>query len=347
MTEFVTHDYVSAGLVDPRLQHLFPNMIESDRSLNNWKYLRREIPHVWRADKRSPVMGFISVDEATLLHNLALPFAGKRGVEIGCWRGWSTAHIASAGVVLNVIDPVLRDPQTFQEIQGMVSALGAGQRVTLYAGESPATIYPVAEGLDEPWSFAFIDGDHEQDAPTVDAANVVTKMAPDAAIVFHDLASPYVAAGLAYLRDKGWNTKVFQTMQIMGVAWRGDVTIPEHIPDPAVDWSLPEHLHGFAISGETEQARAERLRAAAPRLSGLAVELTTTRDAIAKIEADCAAKLADAQAWITAERDNAERWKKVALDFQALYNSELEARGAKVPAPGSSSDVNPKVASRS
>jgi len=79
-----TWDYVSRGLRDPRLKRLFPQMVAGDRSQNAWPYLRSEIPHSWYVDARFSTMGFLSLDEATLLHALALPFAGKPALEIGC-----------------------------------------------------------------------------------------------------------------------------------------------------------------------------------------------------------------------------------------------------------------------
>jgi predicted O-methyltransferase YrrM len=338
VAEMLTHDYVSPTLTDPGLQFLFPNMVESDRDLNDWKYLRREIPHIWRADQRSPIMGFVSVDEAALLRGLALPFVGRRALEIGCWRGWSTAHIASAGVVLDVIDPVLNDPQIFEEMQTMLSGLGASGRVALYPEKSPGAIFSVAEEHAEPWSFAFIDGDHENDAPSVDAANIAVKMARDAMVVFHDLASPCVGNGLAYLRDKGWNTMIFQTMQIMGVAWRGDVAVPLHIPDPSVDWQIPEHLETYPVSGETVERRVERFQIAAFSNRGLALELAAARAALEKMFADHAAEQSLAQAWIVAERENAKNWAKIAADFQALYCSSvvgpISAQDESAPANG-------------
>ena len=66
--------------------------------------------------------------------------------------------------------------------------------------------------------------------------------------LFHDLAAPAVAQGLDYYRQRGWNTMVYQTKQIMGVAWRGNVKPVEHEPDPQVNWSLPDHLSGYHIS---------------------------------------------------------------------------------------------------
>ncbi len=281
-----TWDYVSPGLVDPDLRRFFPNMALGDRSLNQWRYLRREIPHSWYSDLRTPVMGFVSLDEATLLHNLALPFAGEPALEIGCWRGWSTAHIASAGVLLDVVDPVLRDEAARGEIGAMIEALGAGGRVDLHPGESPDLVWKVASETGRRWRFIFIDGDHEPPAPELDALTIANLAADDALVVFHDLAAPYVAAGLDRMRDAGWSTRVFQTMQIMGAAWRGDIALPAHVPDARIRWELPEHLAGYEISGEDAAARAARFAAIRDDHHRLVRENRALREAIAAMCAE-------------------------------------------------------------
>jgi hypothetical protein len=61
-------------------------------------------------------------------------------------------------------------------------------------------------------------------------------------ILFHDLMVPAVAEGLFYLRDRGWKARLFHTVQIMGVAWRGKIRPVDHQPDPAQVWSMPPHL---------------------------------------------------------------------------------------------------------
>jgi hypothetical protein len=48
--------------------------------------------------------------------------------------------------------------------------------------------------------------------------------------------------GLYYLRDRGWDARVYHTSQIMGVAWRGAVSAIDHVADPAARWPLPERL---------------------------------------------------------------------------------------------------------
>jgi hypothetical protein len=63
-------------------------------------------------------------------------------------------------------------------------------------------------------------------------------------IVFHDLAFPEVVKGFQYFvqRSPEWKTRIYHTQQIMGVAWRGHITPPRHIPDPKFVWTLPQHL---------------------------------------------------------------------------------------------------------
>ncbi|MCI0540366.1 MAG: class I SAM-dependent methyltransferase, partial [Verrucomicrobiales bacterium] len=251
-------DYVSEGLVMIKLDDLFPNMVVGDRSLNTWNYLRCEVPHLWYVDRRSPIMGFISRDEAAILYNLALAVRSKPALEIGCWRGWSTAHIAAAGVALDVIDPILMEDEINQEINAILRAQRT-DRVRLHGGYSPEAIFAAHKTRGEDWGLIFIDGDHEGNAPSIDAANACLFAADDAMILFHDLSSPSVAAGLGLLRERGWNTMVYQTMQIMGVAWRGNVTPVHHIPDPRVNWSLPAHLESYPVSGETLSERCKRL----------------------------------------------------------------------------------------
>ena len=48
--------------------------------------------------------------------------------------------------------------------------------------------------------------------------------------------------------SNGWKTMVYQTAQMMGVAWRGDISPVRHRPDPTQTWRMPEHLEGFAVS---------------------------------------------------------------------------------------------------
>ncbi len=238
-------DYISPGLQVVLPDACFPHMRPGDALHHPWKYLRRDVPHLWYADERFPLMGFLNRDEAILLHNIALQFAGKRALEIGGWVGWSTCHLALAGVTVDVIDPAHEDPSFRAIVEESLGCCGVTERVNLGGGRSPEC---VAE-LGGKWSLFFIDGDHEDPEPVRDALACLPYAADDCAFVFHDLASPAVASGLRLLADKGFDVVVYQTAQIMGMAWRGDVTPVAHIPDPEVAWQCPPHLAGLPISG--------------------------------------------------------------------------------------------------
>jgi cephalosporin hydroxylase len=246
-------DYVSPGFQVIQPDRFFPNMIVGDPSLCGWKYLRGEIPHNWYVDRRHPICGFLSRDEANILYNTALKFKGKRALEVGCWMGWSACHLATAGVNLDIIDPLLsRSPNQESVIGSLESAskaFGTFGEVTLIAGYSPQKVEEIAAQKQRMWSLIFIDGNHDAPYPLKDTISCEKYAEADAMIVFHDLTSPDVAAGLDYLRDRGWKTMIYHTMQIMGVAWRGNVEPVIHEPDPTIDWQLPPHLEGYLVSG--------------------------------------------------------------------------------------------------
>lgn len=238
-------DYISPGLVDPGLIAKFPDLAEGDVSELQWPYLRKDAPHIWRRDlrgKRNPFIGVLSLDEATLLYNNALTFKGRRGLEIGCHYAWSTAHLVSAGLDLDVIDPALGHADQMRDVRGSLQSIGEAR---LWAGFSPNVVPAVRAVKPAAWSFAFIDGYHEGDAPADDARAVLPQLADDALVVFHDLISPHVAAGLAVFADAGWRVGLYNTMQIMGAAWRGKAAPARHIADPDMPAAQAAHLQRF------------------------------------------------------------------------------------------------------
>ncbi|MFT0743552.1 class I SAM-dependent methyltransferase [Synechococcus sp. RC10B2] len=241
------YDYVSPYQRRIHLDYSFPLMTAVDPNCHPWPYLRKEVPHLWHTDLRQPTIGFVSRDEAHILYNTALKFQGKPALEIGCWLGWSTAHLAAGGVVLDVVDPALTNPQIYESVDQSLRSAGVRSNVNLYPGYSPEKVEEIAQENDRRWSLIYIDGNHDAPAPLRDAQVAERYAAEDALVLFHDLASPDVAEGLNYLRDRGWNTMIYQTMQIMGVAWRGNVQPVEHIPDPNMDWTLPEHLKEYPV----------------------------------------------------------------------------------------------------
>ena len=241
-------DYVSPNLTVPNLASHFPNMIIGDKEAVTWPHFRGEIDHTWFVDRRNPHVGFINRDEAAILYSNARLFSGRAGIEIGAWRGWSTCHLLVSGLAsLHVIEPLLSDPEWNREFAAAVKGVGGPERAILVAGPSPAEVIRLGEG-GQRWSFAFIDGDHDGEAPTNDALTCERYLEPTALVLFHDLVSPHVSAALRALDARGWRTMVYQTAQMMGVAFRGDIAPVAHTPDPTQPWSVPDHLKGFKIS---------------------------------------------------------------------------------------------------
>src|SRR5271166_739044 len=242
-------DYVAYNLTAPSLDHLFPNMIEADKSVSTWPYLRRDIDHPFRVDRRNPTVGFINRDEASILYSNARLFAGRKGIEIGAWRGWSTAHLVASGLAtLHVVEPLLADADWRAEFVEVVQGAGGESMTILVPEKSPEAVVRLGDAGVR-WSFAFIDGDHDGEAPTRDALACAPFLEAAAMVVFHDLVSPHVAKGLRALERDGWNVMAYQTAQIVGVAWRGEVVPVAHKPDPTQHWRIPEHLKGIAMSG--------------------------------------------------------------------------------------------------
>lgn len=247
-------DYISPGFEIIQPDQAFPNMVVGDTQTCKWPYLRRDIPHNWYVDQRQPIIGFLSRDEAHILYNTALQFQGKRALEIGCWLGWSACHIALAGLQLDVIDPLLIREEIYETVSNSLESASVLDSVNLIGGYSPQKVEELAANSQGKWSLIFIDGDHDAPGPLKDAIACEKYAEEDAIILFHDLTSPDVAQGLDYFQEKGWNTMIYQTMQIMGVAWRGKVEPVKHIPDPRINWELPLHLQHYVVSGiETNQ----------------------------------------------------------------------------------------------
>jgi hypothetical protein len=242
-------DYVADNLEAPVFDHLFPNMIEADKSASTWPYFRKQIDHPFRVDRRNPTVGFINRDEASILYGNARAFKGRSGIEIGAWRGWSTAYLIASGLApLHVVEPLLADVDWRREFEEVIRGAGGSASTILIPEKSPGAVVRLGESSVR-WSFAFIDGDHDGESPTRDAITLAPYLETAAMVLFHDLVSPHVAAALRALAAEGWSVMAYQTAQMMGVAWRGPVAPVAHRPDPAQHWRVPGHLTGIPISG--------------------------------------------------------------------------------------------------
>lgn len=243
------YDYTPPGFECPDLMPLFPHATAQDPTTVKWPYLRAHVPHVWRSDTRDHKpwkTGNASIEEAACLYTLAKPFAGKRGIEIGTHFGWTAAHLLAAGLRLDCIDPEFNTGGRVAQVSDALNKVQGGGTFRLHGGFSPDMVQEARQAEKAPWSFAFIDGSHDGDGPRNDALAVLPHLAKDAVVVFHDLTSPYVERGLYALKMAGFDTRLYVTMQVLGVAWRGRVSIPKHVRDPNVPPHLPMHLSKYS-----------------------------------------------------------------------------------------------------
>lgn len=246
--EIERYDYVPQGMHDPELLPHFPSAKIKNPWTVNWPHLRPSAPHLFRCDERlssGATIGNASYEEAICLHNIAKLFRGRRGLEIGSHFGWTGAHLLAAGLELDMVDPAFEDPEREEAVRAVLDQIPDARPYRLWARYSPDCLQEVMDASTGPWSFVFIDGDHDGDAPAADARAVIGYCAEDAVIMFHDITSPDVAKGLGACKDAGWNVRLFNTMQVLGVAWRGEVAIPEHVADPNVPRLFYPHLAEF------------------------------------------------------------------------------------------------------
>lgn len=249
--EIDRYDYVPPGMADPKLLDLFPSARPFNPWEAKWPYLRASIPHIFRVDTRNKngfLIGNASYEEAVCLHTIARQFAGKRGLEIGSHFGWTSAHLQAAGLDMDYLDPEFADADRVAAVDEVLKTIDTNRLYRLWPLYSPQAIPQVRKATPYPWSFIFIDGDHDENAPEDDAVAVIGFCAEDAVVVFHDMTSPSVARGLAVFKQAGWQVRLYNTMQVLGIAWRGNVTIPDHVRDPSAFHLFQPHLRDFPLT---------------------------------------------------------------------------------------------------
>lgn len=145
--------------------------------------------------------GWLSLDEARLLHNMAANVRAGCIVEVGCYRGRSTIALAagaSEGVAVHVVDPHAEvwnngtlafaggaDRAAF--FQAMLDS-GFAERINLLNTSSEI----ITPGWTQPVGLLWIDGDHSESGVRRDWACWQPHLTPDAIIAFDDAHDPTV-----------------------------------------------------------------------------------------------------------------------------------------------------------
>jgi len=194
-----------------------------------------------------PGCGFMSHDEAAILYRIAKAVGGD-WIEIGTHTGWSAAHVALGASSVAGIDPELRKPDFWSRADENLTAAGVRERIQLWPMTSAEYFAGYVNGHVDG---AVIDGDHTAPNPLQDAQRALKALKPRGAVVFHDCVGQPVWDGVQFLIDGGFRFHVYSTPQMLTVCWRGDVEMPFHVPDPAIDWTPARAQMPFDWSEES------------------------------------------------------------------------------------------------
>lgn len=241
----IRYDYLPKGFDAPNLLSAGMSLEAVDPSISNWPYLRSEIPHIFRIDRRSKserIIGLASYEEAVVIHNCAKIYKGGNALEIGTHFGWTAYAIATAGLSISCVDVNFN---LASQRNAVGDLLKDHCDFNLHAGFS-LDILPTLQS--KYFDFALIDGSHSGDDPLNDTRAVLQLMKDNSTIIFHDLNAPSVSNALNWLAEQeNWQVGYFKTMQLLGVAWRGSSELPKHLWDRNITLEDPNHLQQIKL----------------------------------------------------------------------------------------------------
>jgi len=175
--------------------------------------------------------GYMHHDEAAILYHIVKAVGGS-WAEIGTHTGWSICHAALAAETVVGIDPEFKQPEFLTRTEENINACDLPINVELYAGLSEE-FFGDNEGR---YDGVIVDGCHSSPAPVHDAQMAWAHLKLRGAVVLHDCVGQPTYDAVQFLIDQGLQWRVYNTPQMLTVCWGGDITMPDHTPDPAVDW---------------------------------------------------------------------------------------------------------------
>lgn len=207
-----------------------------------------DVPSDWgdKADD-DPVFGIYkrcgmwTHDEAAILFNCARHTSVHRPwVDIGCHTGWTSKTInwaTNSEVVC--VDPMLAYREFYKRFDENVFFPSNWQ----WPGTSDGWFDHLRDGSPELCKYAgvCIDGCHEPGQPLRDAQNSAKHLADTGVIMLHDGVGRPVREAVEWLMANGFKARAYFTPHLVFCCWRGDLSPPDHVPDPLVKAA---HLDG-------------------------------------------------------------------------------------------------------
>lgn len=166
------------------------------------------------------IEGFLTENEGVFLYNMAKNCQGKREVivEVGSWKGKSTVCLGKGSKAGNKIKIYAIDPHkdtSTQKLYGIASSYEEFKNNIQSAGVDDI-IFPiiktsqdVAQILNEPIEFLFIDGEHDYEMVRLDFELWYPKVIYGGLIAFHDyyfsgprkVIEKYILFGSKHFKD--------------------------------------------------------------------------------------------------------------------------------------------------
>lgn len=187
--------------------------------------------------------GLFSAEEVRLLEQIAVQFRGD-WLEIGAHTGWCTAALLRTGCAVTAVDPGFANVEWLRRFYDNISASrGLNSSITIRAQRSCELFQEPAGAL---WTGCLIDGDHEAPHPLNDAIGCYDRLKSRGVIVLHDFRGGSIWDAGKYLIDQGMEWRVYPSVNMIFVAWRGRFVPPPDIHEGPDDWATHYGLPRWA-----------------------------------------------------------------------------------------------------
>lgn len=187
--------------------------------------------------------GFWTKSETKLLSKVADWFFGS-WLEIGAHTGWCSNTIGDQAERVICIEPMFSLFEWYERFAENVGDMMADGTVMPWSGRSDQYFAIWDGGGGRTFDGVLIDGDHQGPVPLNDAKGAYDRLNERAVVLLHDFRGPDVWDAAKYLVDRGMNFKVYPSVHMVCVCWRGEFEPPPTFQEGSVDWAahygLPE-----------------------------------------------------------------------------------------------------------
>jgi len=178
--------------------------------------------------------GFWTKGEIALLESIVKQFGG-RWLEIGAHTGWCTYFISKWAEFVISIEPMFSLPEWYQRFYD--NTIDHARRVMPWAGRSDEYLKVWDGAGGRTFDGCVIDGDHCDVNPLNDAIGCFARLNERGVILLHDFRGPDIWDAGKYLADQGLQWRVYPSVHMIFIAWRGDFTPPPDIQEGTRNWA--------------------------------------------------------------------------------------------------------------